>query len=210
MVNRDSARRLLSTYLEDPAARVLTRAGFSPNVITLLGLLGAAASAYLLAVGFLAAGGLVLLLSAVFDLFDGAVARATGRVSKFGALLDSTVDRASEAAVLLGLLVHYLGEASTVGAVLVYVALSGSLLVSYVRARAGGLRVDCQVGVFTRSERVVALGITLIIGQWWPTVLLVVLGAIGALTIVTTVQRVLHVRRELAAREGRKPGEGNV
>jgi CDP-diacylglycerol--glycerol-3-phosphate 3-phosphatidyltransferase len=177
----------------------MTQMGLSPNAVTLLGLLGAGASAILLGSGLLAAGGAVLLLTSVFDLFDGALARATGRASKFGALLDSTVDRASEAVVLLGLLVHFLGEASEPGAILVYIALAGSVLVSYVRARAGSLGIDCRVGVFTRPERVVALGTGLVIGQWWAPAVLVVLTAIGALTTVTTVQRVLHVRRELAA-----------
>jgi CDP-diacylglycerol--glycerol-3-phosphate 3-phosphatidyltransferase len=73
-------------------------------------------------------------------------------------------------------------------------------MVSYVRARAGGLRIDCEVGVMTRTERVVVLGAGVIAGQWWPPAVLIVLAAIGALTIVTTVQRVLHVRRELEKR----------
>ena len=199
-MNRSSARRLVSAYVEDPVARLLAGLGLSPNSITLLGLLGAASSAYLLGAGYLAAGGAMLLLSAAFDMFDGAVARATGKESEFGALLDSTVDRLSESVVLLGLLVHYLNESSTSGAVLVFVALAGSTMVSYVRARAGGLRVDCEVGVMTRTERVIALGAGLIAGQWWSPAVLIVLAAIGALTIITTVQRVLHVRRELENR----------
>ena len=199
-MNRGSARRLVSAYVENPAARLLAGLGLSPNSITMLGLLGAAGSAYLLGSGFLAAGGAALLLSAIFDMFDGAVARATGQESTFGAFLDSTADRVSESVVLLGLLVHYLNESSTSGAVLVFVALAGSTMVSYVRARAGGLRIDCEVGVMTRTERVVVLGAGVIAGQWWPPAVLIVLAAIGALTIVTTVQRVLHVRRELEKR----------
>ena len=202
-MNRDNARRLVATRLEVPVARLLARLGLSPNAVTLLGLLGAVASAILLSIGAFAAGGAVLLLAAVFDMFDGALARATGRESRFGALLDSTADRVSEAAVLLGLLVHFLGESSEAGAILVYVALAGSILVSYVRARAGGLRVDCDVGLVTRPERVVALGIGLIVGQWWSLAVFLVLAAIGALTFITTLQRVLHVRKELAAGDDR-------
>jgi len=184
-------------------ARVLARLGLSPNAVTLLGLLGAGASAILLSIGQFAAGGAVVLLAAVFDLFDGALARATGRESRFGALLDSTADRVSEATVLLGLLIHFVYDSSEAGAILVYTALAGSILVSYVRARAGGLRVDCDVGLVTRPERVVALGIGLIIGQWWSPAVFAVLAAIGALTFITTLQRVLHVRKELAASEDR-------
>ena len=202
---RANARRLLSTYLEAPATRLLTRLGFSPNGTTLAGLVMAGASAYLLSVGQLAAGGGVLLFSSVFDLFDGAVARATGRVTRFGGLLDSVVDRLSEAVVLLGLLVFYVYHSSTAtsrwGAVLVFAALAGSFMVSYVRARAGGLGVDCEVGVMTRPERVALLGVALVVGQWWLPAVAMVLGTVATLTLFTTVQRVLHVRRELSRKE---------
>ena len=184
---------------------MLAKLGLTPNWITLLGLLVACVSAYLLSVGQLAAGGAALLISGAFDLFDGALARATGRVTTFGAFLDSAIDRVSEIVVLLGLLVYYLGRPSTSGAVLVYVALAGSIMVSYVRARAEGLGVDCKVGLMTRPERVAALGIALIVGQWWNPAVQVVLGIIAALTIVTAGQRMIHVRRELARRRSSVP-----
>ena len=197
-MNRATARKAFSSYIEAPAVGLLTRLGLSPNSLTLIGLLIAVASASLLSVGLLAAGGAALLVSGVFDLFDGAVARATGRATRLGALLDSLVDRVSEAAVLLGLLLFFLGNASTSGAVLVYAALVGSVMVSYVRARAEGLGVDCTRGVMTRPERVAVLGVGLIAGQWWAPLVQVALGVIAALTAVTTVQRVLYVRRALA------------
>ncbi len=147
----------------------------------------------------------MLLTSGAFDLLDGAVARATGRVTRFGALLDSVVDRVSEAAILLGLLVFYLSRPpsfdSDLGASLVFIALAGSVMVSYVRARAEGLGVECNLGVMTRPERVVTLGVGLVVGQWWLPAASVALGAIAALTIVTTVQRVAHVRRVLGERD---------
>ena len=196
-MNRATARKILSGYVEAPAARVLTQLGLSPNMLTILGLAIAGASAYLLGVGLLLAGGVVLLVSGIFDLFDGAVARATGRATPFGALLDSTVDRASEAVVLLGLVVYFLDRPSSLGVALGYLALVGSLLVSYVRARAEGLGVQCEVGVMTRPERVAALGVALIVGHWWLPAVSIVLAVIVALTLLTTIQRVLHVRAAL-------------
>ena len=191
----------MSSYLEAPAVRFLTRMGLTPNVITLLGLGVAGASAYLLSVGQLVAGGMVFLASGVLDLLDGAVARATGRVSAFGALLDSVTDRVSEAVVMLGLLIYYVGQPSSWGLALVFTALAGSFIVSYVRARAEAIGVECDVGVMTRPERVAVLGVALIAGGWWPQAVLAALGVISALTLVTTVQRVLHVRRVLAQEE---------
>ncbi len=203
---RPVARRWLSSYFEVPVGRLLANLGLSPNAITLLGLLVACASAYLLGVGLLAAGGVVLIAQGLFDLLDGAVARATNRVTKFGGLLDSVVDRVSEATVLVGLLVFYLGrESSTereIGTVLVVLVLAGSMMVSYVRARASGLRIDCEVGFMTRPERIAVLSAGLIIGGlWWLPAVAVALGVIAGLTAITTVQRVMHVRRELARME---------
>jgi len=200
-MNRADARRVLSSYLEQPVAGALAKMGLTPNIITLLGLAVAGASAYLISIGSLWAGGIVLLASGVFDLFDGALARLTGRTSKFGALLDSVVDRVSEAVILLGLLVFYIQRSCTEGLVLVYLALAGSIMVSYLRARAEGLGIECNVGVMTRPERVVTLGIGLIVGQWWPTVVLIVLGVIAGLTFLTTVQRLIHAWRLLKTQE---------
>ena len=196
-MNRAAARRVLSSYVEIPVAAFLARLGFSPNAVTLAGLLVAGGAAYLLSTGQLWAGGIVLLASGVFDLFDGALARATGRESKFGALLDSVTDRVSEVVVLLGLLVFYLNRSSTEGVVLVYVALAGSIMVSYLRARSEGLGIECRVGIMTRPERVAALGVGVIVGYWWVTAVLIVLGTIAALTIFTSVQRLFHASRNL-------------
>lgn len=196
-MNRATARRVLTSYLEQPVTGLLARLGVSPNGLTLLGLVVAGASAYLLSVGLLWAGGIVLLASGVFDLFDGALARATGRASRFGALLDSVVDRVSEMVVLLGLLILYIQSSSAEGLVLVYLALAGSVLVSYLRARAEGLGIECRVGIMTRPERVVALGIGLVLGHWWPVALLVVLAAVAGLAFFTSVQRLFHSWAEL-------------
>ena len=196
-MNRADLRLLLSSRVEQPVARLLARLGLSPNAITLLGMFGAVVAGILASQGWLLAAGAATLIAGVLDLFDGSVARLTGTKSKFGALLDSTADRVSESAVLVGLAVYYAGEASLIGVALSCGAMAGSMMVSYVRARAGGLNVDCEVGVFTRPERVAAMGVGLIAGQWAGVVLLVVVGATAALTAITTVQRVLHVRREL-------------
>ena len=195
-MDRTTARRALSSYLEAPAVGLVDRLGLSPNGVTLLGLLVAGGSAYLLSVGYLLAGGLVLLASGALDLLDGALARATDRVSPSGALLDSVVDRISEAVVLLGLLVFYMRDSTIEGTVLVYLALVGSLMVSYMRARAEGLGIECKTGVMTRPERVIVLVIGLVVAEWWPVAVLVVLATIALLTFLTSGQRLLHTWRE--------------
>ena len=198
-MNRASAREMLSTFVEQPVAGVLAKLGVSPNMVTLAGLVGAAISAWLISAGMLWIGGVVMLLAGILDLFDGALARSTGRDSPFGALLDSVVDRVSEIVVLLGLLIYYARGDSLEGTVLVYLTVGGSVMVSYLRARSEGLGIDCKVGIMTRPERVAALGIGLIVGHWVPVVILIVLGVIAGLTILTTAQRLIHTGRSLSS-----------
>ena len=194
---RASARSRLSALFEEPAARLFAGLGVSADAITLGGLLVAGVSAYLVSVGLLLAGGLTLLGSGIFDLLDGAVARQTGKVTKFGGLLDSVADRVAESGLLLGVLVFYIDQSYAVGIVLAYVALAVSFLVSYVRARAEGLGVSFKGGVMTRAERVASLAVGLIVAQWWLPALAIVLGVVAGLGLVTSVHRVLYSRRSL-------------
>jgi CDP-diacylglycerol--glycerol-3-phosphate 3-phosphatidyltransferase len=196
-MNRSSIRQALSSYVEAPGARVLIRLGLSPNAITLVGLAGAAGAAVLVSQSLLLWGGIAMILASGLDMFDGAVARSTGRVTKFGGLLDSIVDRISEAVVLIGLLAHFLRESDDTGALLAAAAMTTSFMVSYVRARASGLNVDCEVGVLTRVERVVLLSACLVVGEWWAMAIPLALGIIAVLAAVTAVQRIVHVRNEL-------------
>jgi CDP-diacylglycerol--glycerol-3-phosphate 3-phosphatidyltransferase len=173
---RDALRSAAGRYLEQPLAAGLSRLGISPNVATLLGLVLAGVAAYFAATGRLQLAALFVLAGALFDMVDGALARRAGLVSKRGAFLDSTADRVSEGAILLGLLVYFLdpgtadkpGTADRTAAVLTFVAFAGSVMVSYVRARAEGLGLGGTTrfeGLFTRSERVAVVAIGLAVGQ---------------------------------------------
>ena len=197
MIGRDEARRALSNYVETPVALLMGRMGLTPNIVTIIGLLIAVVAAYLIGVGLWWAGGLVALFAGIFDMFDGALARMTGRASDFGALLDSTIDRVSEAVVLLGVLAYYIANDNDIGALLVYGALVGSIMVSYMRARSEGLGIECKVGVMQRPERVALTGLGLIVAHWIPVVMLIVLGVITALTIFTAIHRLTHSWRML-------------
>ena len=194
---RTAARTFIGTYVEASVAGVLSRLGVTPNGLTFAGLVVAGAAAYLAASGFLVAAGLVLLASGSFDLLDGALARATGRASSFGALLDSVVDRVSEMVILFGILVFYTEKPSTAGIIVTYLALSGSVMVSYLRARAESLGIECEDGIMTRPERVITLSAALVVAHWWLDALAVALGAVAILTIFTAGQRMIVVRRRL-------------
>ncbi len=181
-------------------ALALGRLGFTPNGLTLVGSALTASVGLIAAQGWFVVAGLCLWLFSATDMLDGALARATNRVTTFGAFLDSVCDRYAEASVFLGLVWWYQGAGDALGVVLSYLAIVGSLMVSYARARAEGVGLQAaEVGWFQRPERIVALGIGLLFGQAFPQVLLAILALLTIMTTVTVLQRVRHVARAMKA-----------
>jgi CDP-diacylglycerol---glycerol-3-phosphate 3-phosphatidyltransferase len=167
-----------------PALRAL---GFTPNALTIVGLVICAGSAVLVGFGYLLPGGLLLLLASGFDILDGALARVSGREQRYGAFLDSTVDRYAEAMTAIALLAYFIFHGHhTLEPMLVVFALTGSLLVSYVRARAQSLGFTVDGGLLARPERVVITVIGLVIAP----LLIWALWILAVLTNVTAVQRI--------------------
>lgn len=191
MINR--TRRSFAQRANRLPAGLLARTGIDPNYLTAAGLLLACAVGWVLAAGYLFLGGFLVLLSGAFDLLDGAVARASGRTTKFGALLDSTFDRLSEGAIFVGLLAYYADSGSYLEIILVGAAIIGSMATSYVRARAESLGIDCEVGIFTRPERVVVLAIGLIFYPVYNPILVISLWVLAILANVIAFQRLLYV-----------------
>jgi CDP-diacylglycerol--glycerol-3-phosphate 3-phosphatidyltransferase len=193
--------------------RPLARLGITPNTLTLLGLLLSCFTAVVIAQGSLFIGGLLVLFAGIFDMFDGALARAQNAASTFGAFFDSTLDRYSESIILFGLLWYALhtqalqdsflirwppGNEQAWMISLIYIAVVGSLMVSYAKARAEGLGLECKTGLLARPERVVILAIGLITGTGiWAVLLLAIFSN------VTAVERIAYIWRvtRLATRQ---------
>lgn len=180
----------------DPIAGFLNNLGLMPNTITILGLLGNTVGAILLVQGKMTLGGILILLMGPVDALDGTMARLRGESSAFGAFVDSVTDRYSELVIFAGLLIHYLLGGDWFLAGLTYVAAAGSVLVSYVRARAQSLGYETKVGVLTRMERYLVLAPSLVIN-------LPVIGLwiIAVLANVTAFQRILDVRRQVRSKQ---------
>jgi CDP-diacylglycerol--glycerol-3-phosphate 3-phosphatidyltransferase len=176
--------------IREPIGRALGQLGISPNALTLLGYALNLLVMYVLAQGHLRAGGVLVLLAGLFDALDGAVARATGQTSTFGAFFDSVMDRYSEATVFFGLLLWYLRTGSQLEPALIYAVIVGSLMVSYARARAEGLGLECKTGLLTRLERVAILSIGLLALQ-----VRITLWTMAILANLTALQRMAHVWR---------------
>ncbi|MEA2682140.1 MAG: CDP-diacylglycerol---glycerol-3-phosphate 3-phosphatidyltransferase [Chloroflexota bacterium] len=171
----------------------------TPNQLTITGLLVTLCAAGLIAFDHPFYAGLVLLFAGVFDIFDGALARASGRSYNYGAFLDSTTDRLSEAAVMVGLVVYFQRHQVFLGPVLVVLATAGSLLVSYVRARAQSLGFTCEGGLLARPERVLLTVIGLLFTPLNGAVLLAVIGLLAVFSNLTALQRMWIVWRQSRA-----------
>jgi CDP-diacylglycerol--glycerol-3-phosphate 3-phosphatidyltransferase len=183
-----------------PIVRACARAGLSPNALTLATVAGNAVAAIVLGSGQHAAGGILVLAVNALDLLDGELARATGQTSRFGAFLDSVCDRYSDLLIFAGLLAWYGRTGDPLLQMAVFACAAGSMLVSYTRARAEGLGLGAETGAFQRLERVVFLGLGLLLP--WPAIAWVVV-LLAAASNVTAVQRILHVRRLLGTDQRR-------
>jgi len=173
---RYALRGAVSNWFERPAVAVLVAMKVNPTMATIIGMVIAVAAGYFVYQGDFVLGGILVLIGATFDMLDGGIARSTNSVSKRGALTDSVFDRVSELAVLAGLGVYYANQTddSTLGVTLAFLASGGSILVSYVRARAEGLGAKGTAGFLTRPERVVITVVGLILG--YPLAVLWILG----------------------------------
>ena len=188
----------------DPAITWMVRHRVHPNLLTTLGFLSVVGAGFLYHLDHVRWAGALVLLGGVWDIFDGQVARVGGKASKFGSFYDSTLDRISEIVVFLGLLSLYNSYAREWADVwmvyVIFVAMGGSIMVSYTRARAEGLGLDCKMGLLQRPERVVLLGLgSLAFGLMWNGLVLKgIIIVVAVLTSLTAIQRIIWVYRNAA------------
>ena len=192
----------------------LARLRVTPNTLTVIGLLLSALTALVIALGFLLAGGLLVLFAGIFDMFDGAMARVRNAATTFGAFFDSMLDRYSESIILLGLLCYVLQRPDfheafwpaqheqTWMIVFIFVAVVGSLMVSYAKARAEGLGLECKTGLLARPERVVILAIGLLSGT-----IIWALALLAVLSNVTAIERLAYVWRVTSQTAGAREAQ---
>ncbi len=194
-------RRAFEGILE-PLIQALIKAGVSPNLLTTMGTGVLLGSGCAFAVGAANWGGALLLVSGIFDMLDGRVARGGEGTTRFGAFYDSTLDRVGDAALFGGILLYFntggVAERwATPAVVITLVALSAALIVSYARARAEGLDLDCTVGISQRAERILGLGIPTVFFGAGPNgfLLLALVGILAITSVITIGQRIAHVYR---------------
>jgi CDP-diacylglycerol--glycerol-3-phosphate 3-phosphatidyltransferase len=198
MPKLEKTRKSISDYVTKPIINLLARTPLTPNAVTWLGFCLSIGAAALVVTGHPFAAGIVVLVAGLFDMLDGALARVTNRVTRFGGILDSTLDRLSEAVVLLGLLAVFTRGQQVAESILVGVALLGSLMVSYIRARMEGLGIECKAGLFTRPERVIILALGLLLSRF-DCALVTALGVIVFFSYFTAGQRLLYAWRQTRA-----------
>ena len=183
----DWARAQGSVILR-PVANAMGRLGLHPNTVTLLGMLLQTGVGVVFGLGHLRLGGWLLLAVAPVDALDGLLARVLGKQSTFGAFLDSTVDRISDAALILGLTAHYIRQGAHLEVALLLTSLVAVMMISYIRARAEAVGYCCKVGLLTRMERILLIGVLSALGLHT-----VMVWALALLSVFTVIQRILYV-----------------
>ncbi|MBI2830527.1 MAG: CDP-alcohol phosphatidyltransferase family protein [Chloroflexi bacterium] len=190
-IDLSEVRKVISSRITSPPVRLLARTPVTPNMLTWAGFGLAIVAAVLISTGQLLIAGMVVLLAGLFDILDGALARQTNRITRFGGILDSTLDRLSEGAELVGALVFYAQQQVVFGAWLVGVTMVSSFAVSYIRSRAETAGIKCEVGISTRTERVILLALGLLFNQ-----LIIALAFIALTSLITVAQRLVHSWRQ--------------
>jgi CDP-diacylglycerol--glycerol-3-phosphate 3-phosphatidyltransferase len=187
--------RIWFKWFLDPVAAFFNRIGLTPNTMTLLGLAGNFVGAYYVSQGQMLTGGLLMLITTPLDALDGTMARLRGDASEWGAFVDSVTDRYSELAILGGLLYYFSSIGDGLSSIVTFAAAAGTVLVSYVKARAESVGFDAKVGLLTRVERYLVLAPALVFKQ---PVLAVWIIAVFA--NFTALQRIYYVRAQAHAR----------
>jgi CDP-diacylglycerol--glycerol-3-phosphate 3-phosphatidyltransferase len=183
----------------DPVARFLINLRVHPHVITFSGLLFSIVAFNFFRQGYFFSAGLLVVLAGACDVLDGRLARETNQISKFGALMDSTIDRYCEVLMFLGLAIFF-HDKYTYIVYLIILALTGSFMVSYTRARAEGLGIECKVGLMQRPERMTYLAIGSLLGSIPKIGVYIVIATmwfIAILANITVIQRVVYIRSQL-------------
>lgn len=209
---RDYLQKLIYTLI-NPIIKGMIKMGITPNMVTTIGFVGNVVAAFLfihasqltpISIGFswIGWGGAILLFSGLFDMMDGRLARLGNMSTTFGAFWDSTLDRYSELFSLFGITLYLMTASGIWAGVITFLALVGSIMVSYVRARAEGLGIECKVGLMQRPERVVVTALAAIItgltsNLWW---LIGGMTLIAVLANITAFWRVAHCYKQLKDR----------
>ena len=195
--------RRTTADVRERARNRLIESRLTPNAISVTGLVGNLIAAALVTQDEFFIAGIAFILGSVMDTLDGRYSRMSGKGTPFGAFLDSSLDRMEEGIVLAAVGAHFAEKGDELAVAAVVAAVLFSLMVSYTRARAEALGVECKVGLATRAVRVVIISAGLLfaegagVGDF--SLLEPAIYALAALTVLTTFQRVLHVRRELTA-----------
>lgn len=189
----------------EPIAKFLINLRVHPLVVTFSGLVISILAFNFFRQGYFFFAGVMVVLAGVCDMLDGRLARETNRISKFGALMDSTIDRYSEVLLFLGLAIFFYDKHSHVIYPIIS-AITGSFMVSYTRARAGGLGIECKVGLMKREERITYLAIGSLLGAI-PGIgiyfVIVTIWFIAIFANITVIQRVVFIRNELKKLESK-------
>ncbi len=198
MANADKRiipEKLQNIFLKilSPLVHLLTKWGVSPNSISIAGLVITVLAALAFTAGYIRLGGVLILLGGLCDTFDGVIARSAGKATRYGAFFDSVIDRYSELIMFFGIAAHFVLIEDYLTSIVIFLAMCGSIMVSYSRARAESLGFTAKIGIMQRAERIVLLGFGALIHI---TALKIAIWLVAILANLTALQRIRHVSRQ--------------
>ena len=180
-----------SHLLDKPLTPLARAFPVNPNIVTFIGMIITSLSGFIIPIN-LFWGGIFILVGGAFDLIDGVIARVNGRATKFGALLDSTMDRIADGFIFLGISWYFFIVGSEIGLIITLLCMIASFLISYVRARAEGIGVSCNVGIIERPERLIILAFGCLTSLISATLLI-----LTVLSWITVIQRIIYARKKI-------------
>lgn len=180
-----------SHLLDKPLTPLARAFPVNPNIVTFIGMIITSLSGFIIPIN-LFWGGIFILAGGAFDLIDGVIARVNGRATKFGALLDSTMDRIADGFIFLGISWYFFIVGSEIGLIITLLCMIASFLISYVRARAEGIGVSCNVGIIERPERLIILAFGCLTSLISATLLI-----LTVLSWITVIQRIIYARKKI-------------
>lgn len=181
-----------SHFLDKPLAPLAKAFPINPNIITFIGMIITSSSGFVIPFN-LFLGGILILVGGFFDLIDGVIARANRRTTKFGALFDSTLDRIADGFIFFGIIWYFSKIGDTIALLLTVLCMIASFLISYVRSRAEGLGVSCNIGIIERPERLIFLALGCLTALLFPILLI-----LTVLSWITVIQRILYVKKQFS------------
>ena len=190
-IQRNKLKLYINKLLYSSIIPLLAKGKISPNTITIIGFVFALITMILISQGYLLISGILIIISSIFDLLDGALARYTNNTTNFGKFIDAVIDRLSEIAIYVGLFIYFINDSNSL--LIIFLSAISNQLVSYIKTKYESIGIEGDIGIFTRPERIISLSLALIIGSFYLYIFYIFMYISILLPLISVMQRILYL-----------------